>query len=276
MRRRCGIEVHVINCGTMRPRGAKLAIPQLAVTPCLCLLIEADSGLVLIDSGLGMEDMQYPSRLGHANIMLNTCPNMDETAMRQVMKRGFKPEDVTDIICTHLDRDHAGGLPDFPWARVHVLRAERDAALDPPSFEERDRYRKVHFEHGPDWVAYEDQAEGLWFGLDHVRAASVLPEGIVMVPLQGHTRGHCGVAVETGDGWLFHCGDAYYSAGELEDDTSGMLGLRVFRNLAHVDRSRAARQRQRIKQALAGCDGEITTLASHDYEACKRLVAEAT
>ncbi len=29
-----------------------------------------------------------------------------------------------------------------------------------------------------------------------------------LVPLFGHTRGHCGVAVRTEQGWLFHAGDA--------------------------------------------------------------------
>ena len=31
---------------------------------------------------------------------------------------------------------------------------------------------------------------------------------ILLIRLPGHTPGHCGVAVETGDGWLLHCGDA--------------------------------------------------------------------
>ncbi|MCU0521748.1 MAG: hypothetical protein MUF84_13785, partial [Anaerolineae bacterium] len=29
-----------------------------------------------------------------------------------------------------------------------------------------------------------------------------------LVPLFGHTRGHCGVAIEDRGGWLFQCGDA--------------------------------------------------------------------
>jgi glyoxylase-like metal-dependent hydrolase (beta-lactamase superfamily II) len=29
-----------------------------------------------------------------------------------------------------------------------------------------------------------------------------------MIPLPGHTRGHCGIAIATPGGWLFHCGDA--------------------------------------------------------------------
>ena len=29
-----------------------------------------------------------------------------------------------------------------------------------------------------------------------------------LIPLFGHTSGHCGVAVEEGQGWLFACADA--------------------------------------------------------------------
>ncbi len=34
-----------------------------------------------------------------------------------------------------------------------------------------------------------------------------MPE-ILLVPLTGHTRGHCGVVIATSNGWLFQCGDA--------------------------------------------------------------------
>jgi glyoxylase-like metal-dependent hydrolase (beta-lactamase superfamily II) len=40
---------------------------------------------------------------------------------------------------------------------------------------------------------------------------------VLLVPLTGHTRGHCAVAVETEDGWLLHYGDGgypFYNAGK--------------------------------------------------------------
>ncbi len=45
------------------------------------------------------------------------------------------------IVLTHLDVDHAGGLPDFPDARVHVFAREHETMLDPPRRERR-RYRQ--------------------------------------------------------------------------------------------------------------------------------------
>ena len=45
-------------------------------------------------------------------------------AVRQVEALGFTPEDVTDIVLTHLELDHAGGITDFPQARIHVHERE--------------------------------------------------------------------------------------------------------------------------------------------------------
>jgi glyoxylase-like metal-dependent hydrolase (beta-lactamase superfamily II) len=39
-------------------------------------------------------------------------------------KVGFAPEDIEDVILTHLHFDHAGNLDRFPNATFHVQRAE--------------------------------------------------------------------------------------------------------------------------------------------------------
>ncbi len=36
-----------------------------------------------------------------------------------------------------------------------------------------------------------------------------------MVPLLGHSAGHCGIAIKQQNQWLLFCGDAYYSHLEL-------------------------------------------------------------
>jgi glyoxylase-like metal-dependent hydrolase (beta-lactamase superfamily II) len=78
-------------------------------------------------------------------------PSLDpsDTAIGQVRRLGFNPRDVRHIVPTQLDLDHAGGLPDFPWADVHVFRPEYEAALHPRTLTERKRYRSVHWAHGP-------------------------------------------------------------------------------------------------------------------------------
>ncbi|MFI9650753.1 hypothetical protein ACIHAA_31375 [Streptomyces sp. NPDC052040] len=41
-------------------------------------------------------------------------------------------------------------------------------------------------------------------------------EDILLVPLFGHTHGHCGVAVACGGEWLLAAGDAYFDAREIK------------------------------------------------------------
>ena len=258
------MKVHYLNCGTMRPHGAKYFVPQLATVPCHCLLLETGDHLVLVDSGIGTGDMEEPSRLSLSNLLLNACQDLEQTAVRHVERLGFQPEDVGHIICTHLDRDHAGGLPDFRHARVHVTQAEYEAASRPQSRSERERYRNSHFARGPEWVTHENISRESWFGMDCIRELPGLPPAILLVPLPGHTRGHCGVAVETEDGWLLHCGDAYYVKDELEEGKRDPLGIRCFRRIAHVDHSKALLQIRRLRKALSDSNGKINLLSSHN------------
>jgi glyoxylase-like metal-dependent hydrolase (beta-lactamase superfamily II) len=148
--------------------------------------------------------------------------------------------------------------------RVHVLADEREAALYPGDAMERDRYRECHFAHGPDWVTHDAVSEERWFGLDRIRDVPGLPPGIVLVPLAGHTRGHCGVAVDTGEGWILHCGDAYYVKEELREAGRAPVGVRAFRRVAHHDHARAMHSLESIKSVLREHGGEVRAVASHD------------
>ncbi len=270
------MKIHYLNCGTMHPRGASLIMPYFAEVPSICLLVETEDQLVMVDSGIGLADTTNPHRLGHANLLLHASRDPRGIAIAQLERMGIRPDEVKHIICTHLDRDHAGGLPDFPQARVHVWRTEWETASRPPSFAEKDRYRPAHFAHGPDWVLHEELSTEPWFGLDCVRDLPGLGNRFVLVPLPGHTRGHCGVALETAEGWLLHCGDACYSAAELDPRARLPRGLRIFRRIAHVEYTEAMAQMERIRGALAQASGEIETVASHDAEACARLCLPAS
>jgi glyoxylase-like metal-dependent hydrolase (beta-lactamase superfamily II) len=250
--------IHHLNCATFRPL---LGAPMVAHV----LLVERPQGLLLVDSGFGTGDLADPGRLGQPFRAL-TRPALDpaETAVARIRALGLDPADVTDIALTHLDLDHAGGLPDFPQARVHVYETELDAALEPPSFAEKGRYVAGQWAHGPQWVRHRAAGDE-WFGFSSVTA---LGDDVVLVPLHGHSRGHAGVAVRRppaqGGGWFLHAGDAYFFTGEKHTPRTCPPTLRAFQTvLAQDNRQRHANQ-ERLRELVAAHDDEVTVFCAHD------------
>ncbi|MEV6135587.1 MBL fold metallo-hydrolase [Nocardia sp. NPDC051990] len=81
----------------------------------------------MVDTGYGEQAVIRPEVWVGRQIIRRTKPVLDQVIARHVEDLGFAREDVRDIIVTHLDLDHAGGLADFPEATVHVYSAELDA-----------------------------------------------------------------------------------------------------------------------------------------------------
>lgn len=257
------MKVHHLNCCTLRPRGLGSISPSLSLMPCHCLLAEHDSGLVLVDTGVGPADIDKPKRLGPMHYVLNIGKSKEEAAVSQVKRLGFAPEDVRHIVCTHLDLDHTGGLPDFPGARVHVLKKEHETAMRPANYVQRERYRRCHFSHGPRWDLHEAGTGGDWFGMDAAEIPGLSPD-IFLVPLPGHTFGHCGVAVKGDGGWLLHCGDAYDLREEIAENRRPNLGIVLFQRVAHLNRAAARDSLESIKRLKREHGEEVCLLSSHD------------
>jgi glyoxylase-like metal-dependent hydrolase (beta-lactamase superfamily II) len=272
------MRIHHLNCPTLCPFGATLingsgGILRRGRMVCHCLLIEGEDGLILVDTGIGTEDMADPKgRLGAGFVAL-VAPSRDreETALRRVEALGFRRSDVRYILPTHLDLDHAGGLPDFPEAEVHIFRPEQEAALNPPSLAERERYRAVHFHHGPHWQLHDDAKGEPWFGFNGVRPLGRSPD-VLIVPLQGHTRGHAGIAVRTEKGWLLHAGDAYFHHGEMAAHPTCPPGLRAFQRLVAVDDSLRRRNQERLRE-LVEKEPSVTVFSAHCPVEFERLAA---
>ncbi len=272
------LRIHHLNCGCMCPVGGALydgfSKGALAHLVCHCLLVETDrNGLVLVDTGFGLNDMRRPAdRLsGFFRFMNNIRHDNALTAIQQIQALGFRPEDVRHIVLTHLDFDHAGGISDFPHARVHLLQKELDSATAQQGWLRRQRYRPQQWNSDNGWRGYPSEGES-WLGFDAVRAVDDLSDEILLVPLPGHTLGHAGVAIRQGDGWLLHGGDAWFYRGEMHQAQRHCTpGLRFYQWLMRSDADAWRHNQQRLRELSLNGPANLTMFCSHDARELEQL-----
>ena len=110
------MNLHVINTGFFKLDGGAMfgVVPKsiwskrypadsdnLCTWAMRCLLIEDSNRLILIDTGLG--DKQSDRFFSHFQ------PHGDDTLLASIHAKGFSPDDITDVLLTHLHFDHCGG-----------------------------------------------------------------------------------------------------------------------------------------------------------------------
>ena len=98
-----------------------------------CLLVEEKDKLILIDTGMG--DKQDDKFRSHFH------PHGEYNLLDSIKKSGFSPDEITDVILTHLHFDHCGGaiirdksgtlLPQFPRAKYWSKKTHWEWALKP-------------------------------------------------------------------------------------------------------------------------------------------------
>lgn len=117
--------IRLLNCFTCNARLGNL------ITGMVCLRVETDKGLTLVDTGLGLGDYANPTWMTRLFRVISQMPfDPNEAAVNRVQALAYKPEDIQHILLTHMHFDHISGLPDFPHAKVPVQKREFDAFTD--------------------------------------------------------------------------------------------------------------------------------------------------
>ena len=98
---------------------------------------------------------------------------------------------------------------------------------------------------------------------------------ILLIPLAGHTKGHSAIAIRDGEGWLLHCGDAYFHHGELSTPPYCPPGMRLFQNLTNTDRKKRIANQERLRELAGREGGRIDFLCSHNPHELEREQAKA-
>lgn len=142
-------------------------------------VIDTGSRLVLVDTGAGELFGAVGGKLPES-----------------LAAAGFRPEQISDVLITHIHTDHSGGLARggrmlFPNATVHVGQADVDFFLDRGNLDKG--LKPKHLEEALKTVGpYQKAGKVRTFS----SRAEVLP-GITAIPTPGHTPGHSFYRVES-------------------------------------------------------------------------------
>ncbi|RKZ06379.1 MBL fold metallo-hydrolase [bacterium] len=169
-----------------------------------CLLVRGEDRVVLVDTGMGQ-------LWSEREIDLYGLQRPEGDLVEALARAGVQPEDVTDLILTHLHFDHAGGMihPDGSlvfkqathWVQAQHLRWAKD-----PTERDRRSFRA-------DILEAIESTECDFRAVDG--ATQILP-GIEVLPVHGHTPGQQLVLIgEPGAARLLYAADLVPYASQL-------------------------------------------------------------
>lgn len=170
----------------------------------LGLIEHPKHGLILFDTGYAPRIQQATDdwTLRVYNRILAPIIPTDEDLPSQLLKRGYKTEDVKYIIISHFHPDHIAGLKDFPsanficareaWGKLHKLKGWKAfrhchiSSLLPADMETRLRF----IEDAPRCALHE-KLPGFHDGYDLFGDST-----LIGIPLPGHAIGQYGLYLQ--------------------------------------------------------------------------------
>ncbi|MEM9577376.1 MAG: N-acyl homoserine lactonase family protein [Pseudomonadota bacterium] len=153
-------------------------------------VLQCDGAVILVDTGYDEREAQARSR----PIRLNP-----HEALRPF---GLSPDQITDVIVTHLHYDHAGGLHLFPNARLHLQAAEMAYATGPCMCHDA-----LRMPFTADHIC--EAVRRLYSGqIRFYEGNGEIADGVTIHYIGGHSRGLQAVRVRTQAGWMVLASDA--------------------------------------------------------------------
>ena len=169
---------------------------NMCVMALRCLLIDTGERRILVDAGLGDK---------HNNRLKFYQPYDQKDIVEEIRKIGYAPEEVTDVILTHLHFDHCGGstvlndqgeaIPAYPNATYRISLKQWQNYRNPSLFE------KGSF--------FSDNIEPVYDAgqLQFVLEDMPLVEHVRLELYDGHSPGQIAVLFDTEEGHYAFPGD---------------------------------------------------------------------
>ncbi len=161
---------------------------------------------ILIDTGNGSDFVaKYGDKLGSKFSQMYAFDENGPNLLSSLKKHEVTPEQITDVILTHLHFDHAGGATSdiegkvqaaFPNAKYYVQKSNLETAQN-PNKRERASYFAANF---------QPLIDSNQLQIIDGEKTNLLPHVSVVVS-NGHTTGHQCVIVEDDHQRLIYCGD---------------------------------------------------------------------
>jgi len=170
-----------------------------------CLLLQKKGRNILIDTGMGNKwDAKAKS--------IYEIDNSNLTLKGELEKVGLHPEDITDVILTHLHFDHTGGstilengrlYPAFQAAKYYVQKENYDWAVNPTD-RDRGSYIKDNF------LPLMD------FGVLHLlNGDTEFDENLSFIVVNGHTIGQQLIKIHDSSQTMLYCCDLIPTASHI-------------------------------------------------------------
>jgi glyoxylase-like metal-dependent hydrolase (beta-lactamase superfamily II) len=160
------------------------------------LILQSDSKKIIIDTGMGNKWDEK---------MKNIYAIDENTSMNFALgKIGLEPDDITDVLLTHLHFDHTGGStvkvngklqPAFPNAKYYVQKQNFEWAMN-PSDRDKGSYIQENF-----FPLFE---EGV---LNFINGNEQFDDEIDFIVINGHTFGQQMVKISDGNNTFLFCSD---------------------------------------------------------------------
>ena len=163
------------------------------------LLLVSESRKILIDTGIGDNWDEKFAKIYRLDLSVNTSQNT-------FSKLGLTPEDITDVLLTHLHFDHTGGstklidgkwVPTYPNAKYYIQKRHFDWAINPS---DRDRGSFIQNRFMP------LHKEGLLYFID---GEVPFDDKIDFLLTNGHTFYHQMIKIHDSSNTVLYCGDLF-------------------------------------------------------------------
>ena len=200
------------------PGGVRHAVALGSLSLTVAVVERNDGSIVLIDAGYAEEVCANPSKTLQflQALSLGFEGTGEDSIVRQLQRMGFDPGKVTQIVATHLHRDHVDGVADFPNAELVVSRQEFDAFLTQPRVP---GYRQQDLVAAGRIRLVDLKQDGLY---GFPGSFDLFGDGeLVLLDANGHSKGSMAVAIDDGNIPYIHIGDAVYQSWEYGLAPSG-------------------------------------------------------